>query len=78
MATLLGRKPPNAIEADALRHRNALRYAKGASSDLVAHRCRCGAWHVGHSQERLRKRISRALGGPHHWEPGRHRGKVRH
>lgn len=54
-------KVAHATEAAALKHRNGLRYGAGASPDLVAYLCRCGAWHVGHSREHLDARIKRSL-----------------
>lgn len=56
-------KVPHDDEASALRHRNQLRFGKGASSDLAVYPCRCGKWHVGHSRERLGLRIKSALRG---------------
>lgn len=46
--------------ASAVRHVRALRRV-GGSVDLHPYRCPCGAWHVGHSQVSLRRRIHRAL-----------------
>lgn len=55
-------KIPYKTEAEALRRRNSLRH-RGGSSDLAVYRCVCKSWHVGHSRERLNKRIATAL--PH-------------
>jgi hypothetical protein len=54
-------KVAHATEAQALRHRNSLRFGAGGSPDLEVYRCRCGAWHVGHSRVRLNARIKVAL-----------------
>lgn len=35
--------------------------AHGGSPDLQAYKCRCGFWHIGHSQASLRVRIRTAL-----------------
>jgi hypothetical protein len=40
---------------------SALYQAGKGNPDLNAYRCDCGAWHVGHSSVRLRKRIQTAL-----------------
>jgi hypothetical protein len=47
-------------EAAALDHRRALIRHRHASPDVVPYLCRCGAWHVGHSQQSLLNRIRKA------------------
>lgn len=54
-------KVQHATEGAAWAHVRELRRAKGASVDLLPYRCDCGAWHVGHSQVALAKRVRRAL-----------------
>jgi hypothetical protein len=59
-------------EEAALRHRNRLRFGADGSPDLAAYRCSCGMWHVGHSRERLNRRIGAALRHGHRL-PGQRR-----
>ena len=56
-------KVAHPTEAKALAHRTALIRHRDASVDVVAYQCRCGAWHVGHSQQSLRDRIRKARRG---------------
>jgi hypothetical protein len=53
-------KQPHPTCDAAVRHIKALQHKDGAL-DVRPYRCRCGAWHVGHSQPALRKRIRQAL-----------------
>ncbi|MCU1592424.1 MAG: hypothetical protein JWP11_3680 [Frankiales bacterium] len=56
-------KQAHATEKAALAHRTALIRHRHASPDVVAYLCRCGFWHVGHSQQSLRDRIRKARRG---------------
>jgi hypothetical protein len=47
-------------EAAARQHARALWKHQHASVDLQPYQCRCGAWHIGHSQQSLKDRIRRA------------------
>jgi hypothetical protein len=51
----------HATEGKAWGHVRELRRVYGARADVVPYRCDCGAWHVGHSQVALSKRIRAAL-----------------
>lgn len=45
---------------DAVKHAESLRKYKYGSADVKPYKCRCGKWHVGHSQFSLAFRIRRA------------------
>lgn len=53
-------KQSHASKKAAWRHVDSLRHATPVSPDLKPYRCRCGAWHVGHSQASLGFRIREA------------------
>lgn len=53
-------KVAHASASEAWAHARRLRKAKGAAVDLKPYKCRCGSFHVGHSQASLSFRIREA------------------